>query len=78
MQFSIISWHLRLQGITVTSVAAGAEHSVVSTETGQVYAWGWGRYGNLGDGFCLDRYEPTKVCFIGPMSFHLEHEMFIV
>jgi len=38
------------QGSVVTSVAAGAEHSVAATSAGEVFAWGWGRYGNLGDG----------------------------
>lgn len=38
-----------LQGKRVISVACGAEHSVCCTEEGEVYAWGWGRYGNLGE-----------------------------
>lgn len=49
------------QGKAVTSVAAGAEHSVVATAQGEVYAWGWGRYGNLGDGERHDRHTPTAV-----------------
>ena len=44
-----------VQGKPVTSIAAGAEHSVVSVESGEVYAWGWGRYGNVGDGERADR-----------------------
>ena len=43
------------QGQKVIAVSCGAEHSVVATETGQVYAWGWGRYGNVGDGQKVDR-----------------------
>lgn len=39
-----------LAGVRVTGVAGGAEHSVVSTADGEVHAFGWGRYGNLGDG----------------------------
>ena len=50
-----------LQGSTVASVAAGAEHSVIATCTGQVFAWGWGRYGNLGDDDRQDRHAPTPV-----------------
>lgn len=49
------------QGSFVQSIAAGAEHSVVSLDTGEAYAWGWGRYGNLGDGNVEDRWVPTKV-----------------
>ena len=39
----------------VVSIACGAEHSLVCTEEGQVYSWGWGRYGNLGLGDKADR-----------------------
>lgn len=50
-----------LQGQVVTSVAGGAEHSVVATSDGHVYAFGWGRYGNLGDGERVDRHAPIRV-----------------
>ncbi|MCI19714.1 RCC1 and BTB domain-containing protein, partial [Trifolium medium] len=42
-------------------VAAGAEHSVAITEDGDLYGWGWGRYGNLGLGDTNDRLIPEKV-----------------
>ncbi|KAL2941865.1 Ultraviolet-B receptor UVR8 [Bienertia sinuspersici] len=42
-------------------VAAGAEHSAAVTEAGEVYGWGWGRYGNLGLGDRKDRLVPEKV-----------------
>lgn len=45
----------------VIEVACGAEHSVCCTEDGRVYAWGWGRYGNIGDGDTHDRQRPTRV-----------------
>jgi len=50
-----------LQGIPVKMVAAGAEHSVAITEDGNLYGWGWGRYGNLGLGDRNDRLLPEKV-----------------
>lgn len=34
----------------VSGVACGAEHSLCVTTDGTAYAWGWGRYGNLGSG----------------------------
>ncbi|KAK9735538.1 hypothetical protein RND81_04G211300 [Saponaria officinalis] len=49
------------QGIPVKMVAAGAEHSAAVTETGELYGWGWGRYGNLGLGDRNDRLVPEKV-----------------
>lgn len=42
-------------------VAAGAEHSVAITKDGNLYGWGWGRYGNLGLGDRNDRLLPEKV-----------------
>jgi len=50
-----------LAGKKVTSVACGAEHSLCSTEDHAVFAWGWGRYGNLGQGDCDDRHVPCPV-----------------
>ena len=41
--------------MTVTSIACGAEHSLASTSDGEIYSFGWGRYGNLGLGEKADR-----------------------
>ncbi|KIY98506.1 putative E3 ubiquitin-protein ligase HERC1 [Monoraphidium neglectum] len=48
-----------LADVNVISVSAGAEHSVVATSGGQVYSFGWGKYGCLGDGSREDRHVPT-------------------
>lgn len=45
-------------------VAAGAEHTAAVTEDGELYGWGWGRYGNLGLGDRMDRLVPQKVSAI--------------
>ena len=49
------------QGQEVASVACGGEHSLATTSGGEVFAWGWGRYGNLGVGPQEDRHVPTQV-----------------
>ncbi|XP_059624482.1 ultraviolet-B receptor UVR8 isoform X2 [Cornus florida] len=49
------------QGVSVKMVAAGAEHTAAVTEDGELYGWGWGRYGNLGLGDRNDRLIPQKV-----------------
>lgn len=49
------------QGTEVRAVACGGEHSLAATETGELYTWGWGRYGNLGLGRADDRLVPVKV-----------------
>ncbi|CAJ1937769.1 unnamed protein product [Sphenostylis stenocarpa] len=55
----------KFEGIPIKMVAAGAEHSVAITEDGNLYGWGWGRYGNLGLGDRNDRLLPEKVTVDG-------------
>ncbi|KAK9292355.1 hypothetical protein L1049_020321 [Liquidambar formosana] len=52
------------QGVSIKMVAAGAEHTAAVTEDGELYGWGWGRYGNLGLGDRNDRLVPQKVSAI--------------
>ncbi|CAK7354710.1 unnamed protein product [Dovyalis caffra] len=52
------------QGVSVKMVAAGAEHTVAVTEDGELYGWGWGRYGNLGLGDRNDRVVPERVSVV--------------
>ncbi|KAL2498540.1 Ultraviolet-B receptor UVR8 [Abeliophyllum distichum] len=49
------------KGVSIKMVAAGAEHTAAVTEDGELYGWGWGRYGNLGLGDRNDRLIPEKV-----------------
>ncbi|OEL29951.1 Ultraviolet-B receptor UVR8 [Dichanthelium oligosanthes] len=49
------------EGVRVKMIAAGAEHTAAVTEDGDLYGWGWGRYGNLGLGDRNDRLLPEKV-----------------
>lgn len=50
-----------LEDLDVCLIACGAEHSMCCTTDGQVFSWGWGRYGNIGDGGKVDRHTPAKV-----------------
>lgn len=52
----------------VKMLAAGAEHSAGVTESGKLYGWGWGRYGNLGLGDRKDRSVPVEVAAINVCS----------
>jgi alpha-tubulin suppressor-like RCC1 family protein len=47
-------------GQTVTSVAAGAYHSL-AVAGGKVYGWGYNGYGQVGDGTVLNRATPVPV-----------------
>ncbi|KAL9248146.1 hypothetical protein vseg_021502 [Gypsophila vaccaria] len=59
------------QEIPVKMVAAGAEHSAAVTVAGELYGWGWGRYGNLGLGDRNDRLVPERVAPIDGIKMTL-------
>ncbi len=48
-------------GTEVTAVAAGCEHSLALTATGQVLAWGYNGQGELGDGTTTNSDLPVGV-----------------
>jgi alpha-tubulin suppressor-like RCC1 family protein len=53
-----------LQGVSIKLVVAAAEHTAAVTKDGELYGWGWGRYGNLGLGERNDRLVPEKVSLV--------------
>ena len=56
-------------GVTFTSVAAGAYHTVAVGSDGHTYAWGRGGDGELGDGSPADSPVPVRVQAPGGVSF---------
>jgi len=51
-----------VQGLTdVVAVAAGGRHSLALCADGTVWAWGWNRFGQLGDGTTTHRHTPVPV-----------------
>ncbi|GMY26079.1 ultraviolet-B receptor UVR8 isoform X2 [Fagus crenata] len=50
-----------LNGIKIVQIAAGAEHSAVVTENGEIKTWGWGEHGQLGLGNTCDQISPQSV-----------------
>lgn len=52
-----------LEQETVVSIGAGARHSVAVTHSGQLFSWGWNKFGQLGLGDTEDRLTPTRVNF---------------
>ncbi|WP_160133099.1 hypothetical protein [Microbacterium sp. SLBN-146] len=50
------------EGLTFTSIAAGAYHSVALASDGALYSWGWNNFGQLGDGgVAIRRDVPARV-----------------
>uniref|UniRef100_A0A7N0UV03 RCC1-like domain-containing protein n=1 Tax=Kalanchoe fedtschenkoi TaxID=63787 RepID=A0A7N0UV03_KALFE len=49
-----------LENIHAKGVSCGARHSAIITE-GQVFCWGWNKYGQLGLGDVADRNIPSEV-----------------
>lgn len=49
------------QGAEAAQASCGSRHTAVVTRTGELYTWGWGKYGQLGhqDTTSLDR--PRRV-----------------
>jgi len=50
-----------LVGKTVVSISAGKSHSIVLTDNGEVYAFGYGYYGQLGNGVNHNKFAPTLI-----------------
>jgi alpha-tubulin suppressor-like RCC1 family protein len=48
-------------GTTVTAIGGGQYHSLALTSTGQVLAWGYNYWGQLGNGSFTDSYTPVQV-----------------
>ncbi|XP_022631374.1 ultraviolet-B receptor UVR8 isoform X2 [Vigna radiata var. radiata] len=50
-----------LDGMKITDIATGAEHSVIVTDNGEIRTWGWGEHGQLGLGDTCDQISPVTV-----------------
>jgi alpha-tubulin suppressor-like RCC1 family protein len=49
------------KGTKVTAISTGCNHSLAVTSTGRLYAWGFNKYGQLGDGTTKNRHTPVQV-----------------
>ncbi|KAL8197328.1 UNVERIFIED_CONTAM: hypothetical protein K2H54_020462 [Gekko kuhli] len=49
-------------GVDVRKVSCGSRHTAALTRTGELYTWGWGKYGQLGHRNTAASDRPKKVC----------------
>ena len=49
-----------MSGKTITAIAAGSDHSLALASDGTVYAWGYNRYGRLGNNSTTDSSVPVQ------------------
>jgi len=52
---------LALAAVRIDRIAAGGVHSLALSETGQVWSWGWGIYGQLGHGDTRSLSAPRRI-----------------
>ena len=57
-----------LNGLSVTAVAAGGNHSLALANNGQVYAWGYNFYGQLGNNSTTNSSVPVAVTATGALN----------
>ncbi|OQR68215.1 hypothetical protein BIW11_04601 [Tropilaelaps mercedesae] len=50
-----------LRDNSIKQIACGAYHSIALTHAGRVFCWGWGVYGQLGQGSTSDFFQPAAV-----------------
>ncbi|NWU69883.1 RCCD1 protein, partial [Pterocles burchelli] len=49
------------QDLEVSAVSCGSRHTAVVTCGGELYTWGWGKYGQLGHGDSASSDRPRRV-----------------
>uniref|UniRef100_A0A8D2LJ00 RCC1 domain containing 1 n=1 Tax=Varanus komodoensis TaxID=61221 RepID=A0A8D2LJ00_VARKO len=48
-------------GAEVSRASCGSRHTAAVTSTGELYTWGWGKYGQLGHGDTVSSDQPRRV-----------------
>ena len=56
------------EGKTISQISAGSDHSLALDSEGQIYAWGYNYYGQLGNGDTTSSNTPVKVDTSGVLA----------
>ncbi|NXI94958.1 RCCD1 protein, partial [Psophia crepitans] len=52
------------QDLEVSKVGCGSRHTAVVTRSGELYTWGWGKYGQLGHEDNTSSDQPRRVEYL--------------
>ena len=61
---SLYDYHIptRIEGLeNITSIAAGSEHSMALSESGQLFTFGWNEHGSCGNGDTVNQLRPVNI-----------------
>jgi alpha-tubulin suppressor-like RCC1 family protein len=50
-----------VQNQVITQIAVGNAHTIILTQSNQLYGWGLNNLGQIGDGTFVDKSSPTAV-----------------
>ncbi|BDR53521.1 hypothetical protein KIM372_14280 [Bombiscardovia nodaiensis] len=48
-------------GVRFKAVSSGVDHTLALTQDGEIYAWGWNAYGQIGNNSTIEIHQPQKV-----------------
>ncbi|NXX50972.1 RCCD1 protein, partial [Tricholaema leucomelas] len=60
------------QQLEVSRVSCGSRHTAVVTSIGELYTWGWGKYGQLGHGDNASSDQPRPVKYLAAEGLRAE------
>ncbi|KAM6388263.1 LOW QUALITY PROTEIN: RCC1 domain-containing protein 1 [Pluvialis apricaria] len=60
------------QDVEVSKVSCGSRHTAVVTRGGELYTWGWGKYGQLGHGDNASSDQPHRVEYLVAEGLQVE------
>ncbi|KAM3920533.1 RCC1 domain-containing protein 1 [Leptodactylus fuscus] len=60
------------QETEAAKVSCGSRHTAAVTRSGELYTWGWGKYGQLGHGDNKTLDQPKRVEFFYQNKFHVK------
>ena len=54
----------------ISAISAGGSHSLAINSAGELYAWGYNYFRQLGDGTTTNKTSAVKICITTPEAWH--------